>query len=150
MSQIQPGQVPDYNEIQPSETAMAAGYGSAWQGWVAFAAVMMIILGIFNLIDGFVALTSDDVFLVDEEELLVLTFTAWGWFLMAIGAIQVAAGIGVGRGKTWARVVGVVMAGLNAIAQISYVNAHPFWSVLIIAVDVMVIYALTAHGREFA
>jgi hypothetical protein len=148
MSQI-PMSHTDYRTPQ-AEDPVVAHHTSGWEGWVAFAGVMMIVLGIFNIIDGFVALASDEVYLVPQDELLVWDFTTWGWALLVVGAVLLAAGIGVYRGRTWARAIGVILTGLNAVAHLAFVSAQPFWSVFIIFIDVIVIYALIVHGRELA
>ena len=119
-----------------------------WTGMLVFAASMLVLVGIFNIIDGLVALFNDQFFLVTKSSLITFDFTTWGWIMLALGSVAVLAGIGVLSGKTWARVFGVIIAGLNAIAQISFVSAYPVWSVVIIAMDVLIIWALTAHGRE--
>jgi len=123
---------------------------TGWAGWVVFAAIMMIVLGSITVIDGLVALLNHDWYAVRQSDLLIWNFTAWGWVWLIGGAVTVLAGLGVLTGQIWARAVGVLLAGLNLLAQLVFISAYPVWSVLIIAIDVVVIYALTAHGRELA
>lgn len=123
---------------------------TAWTGWVAFAGIMMIVLGVFNALDGLVALLNGS-WLVDNTQLPVtINYTAWGWTWVIVGTIVAVAGFGVLAGQTWARVAGIIMAALNAMAQLMFIPAYPIWSILIITIDIIVIWSLTAHGREMA
>jgi hypothetical protein len=148
VAQVPTGHITGWTTRPETDDPLVAHYTSGWEGWVRFAGWMMLLLGIFNVIDGFVALTSDEVYLASEKELLVWDFTTWGWSLLVVGVIQVAAGIGVFGGRVWARTIGVILAGLSAVGHLAFVTAQPFWSVLIITMDVLVIYALIVHGRE--
>src|SRR4051794_14703858 len=132
-------------KFQPVEPASTRSH---WTGWVTFAGVMMAVLGLFNIIDGLVALFNNDFLAVTQSGLLVFNYTAWGWFLLGFGAATLFAGFAVMAGKTWGLVVGIIVVGLNAVAQLSYMSAYPVWSITILIVDFIVIYALTAHGSE--
>ena len=122
----------------------------AWAGWVVFAGTMAIIAGVFNIIQGLVALFDDKYFVVSGRDLLVFDYTAWGWVHLLVGVIMVVIGLGILRGSPWGLVAGVVIAGVNTIVQLGFLAAYPVWSILIIALDVVVIYALIVHGRELA
>jgi hypothetical protein len=133
------------------EREMRAGRTrSAWVGWVVFAGTIAVISGIFNIIQGLVALFDDQYFVVARGELLLLDFTAWGWIHLVVGVVMVLVGFGIIRGSPWGLVGGVVLAGVQAILQLAFLAAYPIWSILIIALDVVVIYALIVHGREMA
>jgi len=121
---------------------------TGWVGWVWFAGVMMMVIGVFNVIDGLVALFNDQYFAVTQSGLMVWNYTAWGWINLALGVLVAFAGAAVLAGATWGRAVGVLLAGLNMIAQLGFLAAYPAWSVVIIALDVFVIYALIVHGSE--
>lgn len=122
---------------------------TGWVGWVFFAGVLMIMDGLFSVITGLVALFKDDYYLVGKDGLVVtIDYTAWGWIHLLVGVLVALAGLGAIAGQTWARVVGVVMATLSALANFAFLAAYPVWSTIIIAVDVFVIYALIVHGRE--
>jgi hypothetical protein len=123
---------------------------SAWVGWVVFAGTMAVIVGVFNVIQGLVALFDDQYFVVARGELLLLDFTAWGWIHLLVGVVMLLVGFGIIRGSPWGLVAGVVLAGVQAILQLGFLAAYPVWSILIIALDVVVIYALIVHGREMA
>jgi hypothetical protein len=122
---------------------------SAWVGWIAFASMMLIMLGIFHVIEGIVALTKDDYFLVHSSGLVVTAnYTAWGWVHIIAGCLVVAAGVGVLSGKIWARTIGVAVAFVSTLVNIAFLSAYPIWSILMIALAVVVIMALTVHGSD--
>ncbi len=117
-------------------------------GWVVFASFMLIIAGVFGIIDGLVALIHDEVYLVTEELVVAFDFTTWGWIHLIVGIIVTIAGFAVLSGQLWARMVGVLAATASAVAQIAFITAFPLWSVLIIGIDVLIIYGLLVHGEE--
>ncbi|MBT2206472.1 MULTISPECIES: DUF7144 family membrane protein [Actinomadura] len=113
-------------------------------GWLTFAGTLAMVVGAFNVIDGLVALFNDDYYLVAQNKIMVFNFTAWGWFWLILGAIQVVVGLSILTGKLWARATGVLFAVLAAIGHVAFLQAYPLWSVLTIALCVLLIYALTA------
>ena len=131
-----------FSGVQPTAT-------SGWVGWIAFAGVVMIILGTFHLFEGLVAIFKDTIYLVGKSGLVVsIDYSVWGWVHLITGAILIAAGLGVLRGQLWARALGVFMALLSAVVNFGFLPAYPVWSALMIAVDLIVIWALTVHGDE--
>jgi hypothetical protein len=122
---------------------------TGWLGWVYFAGVVMVILGIFELIAGLVALFRSEWLLVTSSALVVnVNYAAWGWLHFALGVLLILAGLAVFAGQLWGRVVGIVLASISAIVNLVYIGAYPLWSLVIIAIDIVVIYALAVHGRE--
>ena len=122
---------------------------SNWTGWVFFAGIMMVLSGVFDIIAGLTGLLRHTFYVVTAtNQLLVFNYTAWGWIDLIIGLVVLLAGFSVLHGSVWARVVGVVLAGLSALAWLASVNEYPIWAVIVIAVDVLIIYALVAHGGE--
>jgi hypothetical protein len=122
---------------------------TGWVGWIAFAGAMMIMLGTFQAIQGFVAIFDEGFYRVTESGLVVeIDFTVWGWTHLLLGVLIVAAGAGVLVGNLAARIVAVILAALSAVVNLLSIEAYPIWSIIIIAVDVLVIFALTVHGRE--
>lgn len=121
---------------------------SMWVGWVYFGGAMMILLGTFNIIEGLVALFNDQYYVATSQGLLVFDITGWGWVHLIIGGLAVIVGVGLFTGATWARISGVVLCALNAIAQLAFLSAYPVWAVIVIALDVLVIWALIVHGDE--
>lgn len=122
---------------------------SAWVGWIAFAGVIMVMLGMFHVIEGIVALAQDEYFKASPSRLVLnIDYTAWGWIHLVGGAVVVVAGVGVFAGQVWARAVGTVVAVLSAVVNLAFLSAYPLWSTLMIALAVVVIMALTVHGSE--
>jgi hypothetical protein len=121
-----------------------------WQGWAYFGAVVMGIIGFFQAILGLVTLFDQEFFTFRENQLLALSsYSAWGWVHLLGGLAAFAAGAGiVVTGHAWARNLGVVVAGLSAVINLGFLAATPVWATLLIALDVLVIYALTVHGWE--
>jgi hypothetical protein len=133
----------------PAAAHDPARQSSAWAGWVVFAGVMMVLLGCFQAIEGLVAVFDDGFYHVTQGGLVLdVDYTAWGWTHLLLGALIIICGVGVLNGNAAARAVGVLLAGLSALANLAFIAAYPIWSVLIIAIDVLVIYALIVHGRE--
>jgi hypothetical protein len=137
---------------------MSDNYGSAyerpvtgWVGWIIFAAVFMITIGVLNVVQGLAALFRDETyFAVSEDLLLTLNWTSWGWIHLIFGILLVLVGGLLLQGSTFARVLGVVLVALNLIAQFGFLAAFPFWSLVLIAADILILYALIVHGGELA
>ena len=135
---------------------VASGYAesapqrsTAWAGTVVFAGVMLLMLGAFHAIMGFVAIFDPGYYLVTRNGLIVtVDYTTWGWVHLVFGVVAALGGIGVISGQTWARVVGIIIAVLSALVNVVFIAAYPLWSTIVIAVDVLVVYALAVHGKE--
>lgn len=117
-------------------------------GWQAFAAIILLLNGFFSFLFGLTAVLNEDVLVVGGRAgVIILDFTAWGIILMTIGALMVTVSIGLFRGSSAARVAAIAIAGLNALLQFGTASAFPLWSLLVIALDVIIIYQLTARWR---
>jgi hypothetical protein len=112
-------------------------------GWIGFAAVMLVLVGFFNIIHGIAAIANSD-YLVNQ--LLFANLDAWGWFFLLWGILQVCAGFALFSGAGWAAIVGIASAFVNIIAQLSWARANPFWAICAMVVDVLIIYALVVYG----
>jgi hypothetical protein len=122
---------------------------TGWVGWVFFAGLMMVTLGAFQAMMGFVALFQDDYYLVTRNGLVLsVNYTTWGWIHLLLGAIAFAAGFAVMTGHMWGRIIGIILAIGSAILNMAFLPAYPIWSAIVITIDVIVIYALAVHGRE--
>ena len=129
-------------------TATESG-GSAWTGWIVFAGVVLGAVGVVNAIQGLAALFSDNVFIVGESGLLVTTdYTAWGVALLIWGCIMVLAALGLFSGSGLARWFAIVVVLINLIGQFAWFPAYPLWSITAIALDIVVLFALTARWQE--
>lgn len=147
----------DTQAQQASGTGRPAGYRgtraasrpTGWVGWVIFAGVVMIVEGAFHIIDGLVALFERGYYAVTSSHLVLhVNYGAWGGVHFALGILFVLAGFGVLAGQTWARVVGIALAVISAIVNLAFIAAYPVWGVILIALDIVIIYALAMHGRE--
>lgn len=115
-------------------------------GWRAFSAVVFYLVGAFNVIGGLGALFRDEVFVAGNEVLIADT-TTWGWFLLVVGLVQLAVGFGIFRGRGWARLLGVLLASLSAVLHIAFLVAFPAFSLITIALAVVVIYGLVVQDE---
>jgi len=123
---------------------------SGWAvGMTVFAGVMMIMVGAWQALSGLIAIFENEFYVQTRNYLFQFDATTWGWIHLVLGLIVAFAGFGLLSGQTWARVVGITLAALSATANFLFIPYYPFWSILIIAVDIFVIWALVAHGREF-
>ena len=121
---------------------------SAWTGWVVFAGVVMFTIGCLNVIQGFVALFKDDVYLVTENGLIATTnYSYWGWALLLWGALMIIVALGLFSGNEGARWIAIGAVVVNVIIQFSWFPAYPLWSLVVIGLDAAVIYALTAGWK---
>ena len=123
--------------------------GSAWSGWVIFAAIVMFTIGAVDIIQGIAALAKDEIYLVTDSGLLVTTsFTTWGWALIIWGIVMILAGAALFAAKEWGRWFAIVVVVINLIGQIAWFPAYPLWSLVAIGLGIAVLYALTAGWKE--
>jgi hypothetical protein len=133
---------------EPTRTGEMYEEPTGWVGWIFFAAVLMILAGIMNAIHGFIALVNDEWVVWGNRADLYLDLTTWGWVHLLVGIVVFLAGIGLLSGNVLARAIAVIVASVGIIANFLFIPAYPVWALTVIAVNVFVIYALTAHGRE--
>jgi hypothetical protein len=129
---------------RPRETSGAA------VGLIAFAAMLMFMAGGFQIFAGLVAIFTNEFYVTTSRYLFQFDVTTWGWIHLLVGVILLAAAGGLLSGRTWARALGVVLAMLSALANFAFLPYYPIWSLIIITLDVFVIWALVAHGRDMA
>ena len=123
--------------------------GSAWSGWIIFAAAVMFTIGAVDIIQGLAALLKDEVYAVTDSGLLVTTnFTAWGWSLIIWGIVLILAAAALFGGKGWGRWFAIFALIINMVGQITWFPAYPLWSLIAIGLGVAVLYALTAGWKE--
>ncbi|MGH3082206.1 MAG: DUF7144 family membrane protein [Gaiellaceae bacterium] len=124
---------------------------SGWAfGFTAFAGAVMLMIGIFHAFAGLAAIFDDDFFVVGANYTYEFDTTAWGWIHLILGVVIAFAGIAVYSGAAWARTVGVLLAIVSAVANFFFIPYYPVWSVLIIALCIAVIWALTVYSPEQA
>jgi hypothetical protein len=117
-------------------------------GWVVFAGVMMVIIGFLNFFYGLAAVVNDEVVVVGGHGAIIADLTTWGWITLILAVILVLTGFGLFVGAEWARVLGVVIVAINAIEQVWIFPAAPLWAFIVILLDVIIIYNLTARWEE--
>jgi hypothetical protein len=140
------GETMNAHEV-PGTTGRAPASG--WVGWIWFGGLVLVLVGTLNAIEGLAAIVEDDVLVrTGEGGLLVFDLTTWGWVHLLLGALQILTGLALFSGAAWARVSAIVLVMLSVIAQVAWLNAHPVWSVIVIALDLLVLWALVVHGEE--
>jgi hypothetical protein len=114
-------------------------------GWITFAGVIIAIASIMNIVDGIAAISKSS-FFVANARYVVSDLNTWGWIVLCLGALQMLVAFGIWSGNQLARWTGIVVVSLNAIAQLLFIPAYPFWSLSIFTLDLLVLYALAVHG----
>ena len=127
---------------------MAEDRSGAAVGFIYFASLMMIIIGFFDVIQGLAAIIKQSYYAISPNYVFKFNVATWGWINLLLGLVILLAGFGLWSGAVWARTVGVIMAVIIAIAEFAWLPYSPVWSVIVIALSVFVIWALTAHGRD--
>jgi hypothetical protein len=122
---------------------------TGWTGWVIFAGVILLISGIFSIVQGIVAVVGpNSYYVITEGSLFLFDVAGWGWWNIIIGVLLSLTAVALMAGQTWARVVAVILVIISAIGQLLLIPAQPWWSIIVIAIEILVIYALIVHGRE--
>jgi hypothetical protein len=125
----------------------------SWGGWIVFAGFILLIVGAIDALQGLVAIIKDDYVVATAKGVAIFDVTAWGWLTLLWGVLLFFTGLGLLGGAGWARWVAIIGVSLNAIGQMAfmanYPQAYPLWNILIVALNVLVLYALTAHWRGF-
>jgi hypothetical protein len=116
-------------------------------GWAIFAGIMLALNGFFAVMYGLAAILNDEVVTVGGRGVAILDFTTWGWVTLVLGAVMALTGIGLLLGNGAARWLGVVFAFLHALAQFALAPAFPLWSILVVALDVVIVYQLIVNWR---
>jgi hypothetical protein len=143
MSEHRPAQRPSqYDRVDEKPTSGAA------IGFTVFAGVMMIMAGCFQAFAGVVGIFENEFYVNTRNYVLQFDATTWGWIHLLVGLLVLFAGFAVLSGQTWARVIGITLAALSALANFAFIPYYPIWALVVIALDVFVIWALAAHGRD--
>ena len=116
-------------------------------GWVSFAAIMLGFAGFWNILSGVLAIADSRVY-VGDETFVFSDLNTWGWIILVLGVLQLLAAYAVVNGSEFARWFGIVVAGLNALGQLYFLDAYPLWSMALFAVDILIIYGLAVYGGK--
>jgi hypothetical protein len=135
------------SEFQPAPSARPAG---SVVGMSAFAVVMMVMIGIFHVVEGLAALFTNEVYLVGAQYVFSFDLSAWGWVHLLLGILVIAAGFGVRTGQLWARSVGIGLVAISMIGNFLFLPYYPAWSLLIIVLDFFVIWSLCVYNEDAA
>jgi hypothetical protein len=144
------GSVPPSEEARVhhiSQLEGSSGY-SAWGAWVTFAALMMAILGMLNGFRGVLALFDDGYFVANSKELVLVNYDAWGAILIVWGIVLLVVAGGLNARREWARWAAVLVVSIDILLQVGFFPASPLLAVVLIAIDVVVLYALTVRWAE--
>jgi hypothetical protein len=119
-------------------------------GWIAFAAILLLVIGSIDFMQGLIALFEDEYFVVTGSGFLVVDLTAWGWVMLIWGVLLVLAGLGLASAQGWARWFAIVVVCVNIIAQLGFLgnSQYPLWSLTVMALNVIILFALTARWGE--
>jgi hypothetical protein len=109
---------------------------------------MLLVIGMLNVFEGLVALFADEEAVLTPNRLVVVDLTAFGWTLIVTGLLLGAVGLGLLAAQTWARIAAIIVLCLHIITQLGWIGAYPVWSLLMIALDTVVIFALTARWSD--
>jgi hypothetical protein len=134
-----------------SDVGQATGsstHSGASVGLIVFAAVLMIIGGIMQALQGLVALANDTFYVLGKDYVFKYDVTTWGWVHLVLGVIVALAGGALFLGSTWARVVAVLVASVGILVNFAWMPYYPIWSLTLLTLDAFVIWAVTAHGRD--
>jgi hypothetical protein len=131
-------------------TTRGTGRSGLAVGTTAAAAIILIIGGVCHAMQGFVGIATNEFYVTTQKWIFQFDVTTWGWIHVIVGVVAVLAGIGLFTGAVWARAVAVLVAAISILVNFAWLPYYPVWSILIIAFDVFVIWALTAHGRDLA
>jgi hypothetical protein len=135
--------------IMSSLNSQTAPARTGWTGWVAFAAAILILAGIFSVVQGLMAVIGPNTyFAAVEGELFLLDVAGWGWWNIVLGLLLIGVGGALSAGATWARVIAVILVMVSAVSQLLLIPVQPWWSLIVIAIDILVLFAIIAHGRE--
>lgn len=116
--------------------------------FAVFAAILMMLGGVMGVLVGVAAILRDEIYVRTPQYVLAFDVTVWGWVHIVLALALGAAGVGVVWGRNWARVVGIGAAGLNLIAHFAFLPYFPIWSLVVIALDLLVIWALAVYPGE--
>lgn len=135
---------------EPASRPTKSAYEIEGQGWVLFAGIMILILGIMNVVFGIAAIDKST-FFTQNAKFVVAELNTWGWILLVVGVVQLVAAFGIWSRRGWGRWIGIISASCNAIAQLFFIAATPHGSLALLAVGLLVIYGLASYDyRETA
>jgi hypothetical protein len=131
-------------------TSTATDLGERWAGWIRFAGIMMLIISMIDFFQGLIAVIRGSYYAITPNQIIVFDLTTWGWLMMLWAVVVFFVGFGLMAGASWARWVTIVVASLNILAQLGFVGnaAYPLWALCALALNVLILYAVTIRWGE--
>jgi hypothetical protein len=130
---------------EPAARPAKSAYEIEGQGWVLFAGIMILIVGIMNVVYGIAAIDKST-FFIQDAKFVVAELNSWGWILLVVGVVQLVAAFGIFSRRGWARWIGIISASGNAVIQLMFISAFPLASLALLAIDILVIYGLASYA----
>jgi len=121
--------------------------GRRGDGWIVFGASMLGLGGVWAIIEGILAISNSKIFIADTR-FIFSGLNTWGWIVLILGVVTTLAALAIVNGSEWARWFGIAVAGINAIGQLAFFPAYPWWAAAMFTIDVLVIYSLAAYGGK--
>jgi hypothetical protein len=143
----------DVHTPTPGTSAASEAPSGTWSGWVRFGAVVMVVVGVFGVIEGLAALLSPTYFVAANGQVFVLSWGTWGWVHLVLGALVALVGASLlsADAPSWARGTAIALVALSAIVHLVLIPVAPVWSIVVVALDIVVLYALvTTWGEPLA
>jgi hypothetical protein len=133
-------------------TVETRDYSDKWTGWIGFAAIMLTLIGSITFFEGLIAIIRDEYYVVTGKQVLVFDLTTWGWIMLFWGIILFLAGLGLAAKSSWARWFTIFAVALNLLAQLGFLGntQYPLWALVVIGLELMVLFALTARWGHVA
>jgi hypothetical protein len=122
-----------------------------WSGWIGLAGVLLALMGLLDFVEGLLAVTRDSYYDLTAEQIIVFDVKTWGWIMMIWGVVVAGAGYALITGKAWARWFTLFIASANLVVQLGFVGSgsYPLWALVIVALDILVIYAVTVRWSDY-
>lgn len=133
---------------QKKKTRAKAPKMTGWVGWIYFVGILLIVRALLQVIFGLISFFQPEFYLVTQGEFLYFNYDMWGWIHILWGILLFSAGVSVMRGGMWGRVFASVLVALSLVGNVLFMPAYPIWSIVAIIIDLLILYAIFAHGRE--
>ena len=130
---------------------MATRAGSSrWAGWIGFAGLLMIVIGTLDAFEGLIAVIRDKYYVLTPNQIIIFDMTTWGWLTLLWGILILFAGLGLIGGAGWARWFSIVVVVISILEQLAFVGsaAYPLWSLAVLTLSVIILYALTVRWGD--
>jgi hypothetical protein len=134
--------------VTSSSSYGVSGAAPRGTGWVLFAGIMLAIAATLNIIWGIAAVAGSGFFVAGADYILITNLATWGWIAIGLGALEFLAALSIWRGGAFGRWFGIFVAGMALIGALMSIAAYPFWSLTLVAIDVLIIYGLAAYGGK--